>query len=83
MTTPYFITIYHSTLILLITIIVVFNFNLFFKSPIWEENVCLTIRICNGEISNLTNMINFHPSEVVDRGSETQLQVGENVNTLT
>ena len=28
-------------------------------------------------------MINFHPLEVVDRGSETQLQVGENLNKLT
>ena len=27
-------------------------------------------------------MSNFHPLEVVDRGSETQLQVGENVNDL-
>ena len=25
-----------------------------------------------------TNMNDFHPLEVVDRGSETQLQVGEN-----
>ena len=28
-------------------------------------------------------MINFHPPEVVGRGSETQLQVGENLNKLT
>ena len=27
-------------------------------------------------------MSNFHPLEVVDRGSETQLQVGENLNYL-
>ena len=27
-------------------------------------------------------MINFHPLEVVDRGSETQLEVGENLNNL-
>ena len=26
---------------------------------------------------------NFHPLEVVGRGSETQLQVGENLNKLT
>ena len=25
-------------------------------------------------------MSNFHPLEAVDRGSETQLQVGENLN---
>ena len=28
-------------------------------------------------------MSNFHPLEVVGRGSETQLPVGENVNKLT
>ena len=28
-------------------------------------------------------MINFHPLEVVGRGSETQLQVGENLGQLT
>ena len=28
-------------------------------------------------------MSNFHPLEVVGRGSETQLQVGENLNKLT
>ena len=27
-------------------------------------------------------MSNFHPLAVVDRGSETQLQVGENLNYL-
>ena len=27
-------------------------------------------------------MHNFHPLEVVGRGSETQLQVGENLNML-
>ena len=28
-------------------------------------------------VANYTNMRNFHPLEVVDRGSETQLQVSE------
>ena len=28
----------------------------------------------------LNNMCNFHPLEVVGRGSETQLRVGENIN---
>ena len=28
-------------------------------------------------------MSNFHPLEVVGRGSETQLQLGENLNKLT
>ena len=32
---------------------------------------------------NWTNMSNFHQLEVVDRGSETQLQVGENLNNIT
>ena len=29
-----------------------------------------------------TNMSNFHPLEIVGRGSETQLQAGENLNYL-
>ena len=29
-----------------------------------------------------TNMSNFHPLEVVGRGSETQLQVGENLQSI-
>ena len=33
--------------------------------------------------SDCTNMSHFHPIEVVGRGSETQLQVGENLNKLT
>ena len=28
------------------------------------------------------NIGNFHPLEVVGRGSETQLQVGENLNSI-
>ena len=31
----------------------------------------------------LANVNNFHPLEVVGRGSETQLQVGENLNKTT
>ena len=34
------------------------------------------------EKRNYANMSNFHPVEVVDRGSETQLQLGEN-NKIT
>ena len=30
----------------------------------------------------LTNTSNFYPLEVVGRGSETQLQVGENLNDI-
>ena len=45
--------------------------------------MCLNIKICRCLISNLKNMNNFHPLEVVGRDSETQLQVGENLNKLT
>ena len=31
-------------------------------------------------VPNYASMDNFHPSEVVGRGSETQLQVGENLS---
>ena len=31
----------------------------------------------------LNKMSHFYPLEVVGRGSETQLQVGENLNTIT
>ena len=31
---------------------------------------------------NKINMSNFHPLEVVCRGSETQVQVGENLNQI-
>ena len=41
--------------------------------------MCLNIKSCKCLISNYTNMSNFKPLEVVGRGSETQLQVGENV----
>ena len=34
-------------------------------------------------VNNLTNTSNFHPLEVVGRGSETQLQVGEKLNKIT
>ena len=34
-------------------------------------------------IRKLTNLSNFQPLEVVGRGSETQLQVDENLNKLT
>ena len=43
---------------------------------------CLDVKIFKYLVSNWTNMSNFHPLEVVGRGSETQLQVGENLNYL-
>ena len=45
--------------------------------------MCLNIKICKYLSSNSTNMGNFWPLEVVGRGSETQLQVAENLNKLT
>ena len=44
--------------------------------------MCFNITICNLLASNLTNISNFHPLEVVGRISETQLQVGENFNKI-
>ena len=42
----------------------------------WEWNACLNINICKWLDSNY----NFQPLDVVDRGSETQPQVVENLN---
>ena len=39
--------------------------------------------ICKCSVSNIINMSNFHPLEVVGRGSETQPEVGANLNKLT
>ena len=47
------------------------------------QKVCSNIRICEYFVSKETNVSNFHPLEVVGRGSETQLQVSENLNKLT
>ena len=44
--------------------------------------MCLNINICKCSVSNQTNTSNFHPLEVVGRGSETQLQVGENFKKI-
>ena len=44
--------------------------------------MCSNIKIRKCWVSNWTNMSNFHPLEVVSRGSETQFQVGEYVNYL-
>ena len=46
-----------------------------------RHSVFLLTPVCNADIwwdSNLTNNTNFQSPEVVDRGSETQLQVTEN-----
>ena len=49
----------------------------------WELKVCLNIKICKYLRSNQTNISKFHSLEVVGRGSETQLRVGENLNKFT
>ena len=47
----------------------------------WGKNECSNIKPYKYFATNLANMSNFHPLEVVSRyrGSETQLQVGENI----
>ena len=46
------------------------------------NEMTLNIKICKYLVSNETNMSNFQPFEVEDRGSETQPQVVENFNKL-
>ena len=41
--------------------------------------MCFNIKICKCLASSSTSMSNFHPLEVMVRGSETQLKVGENL----
>ena len=43
----------------------------------------VNINICKCLLTNLANMSDFQPLEVVDRGSETQPQVVENLNIMT
>ena len=49
----------------------------------WELHEHLNIKICKCSVSHWTNMSNFHQLEVVGRGSETQLQVDENLKKKT
>ena len=42
--------------------------------------MCFNINICKYLVPNLANMSNFQPLEVVDRGSEAQHQLVENLN---
>ena len=49
----------------------------------WKRDVHLNSTSCKSFASYRTNISNFHPLEVVDRGSETQLQVGEELNKMT
>ena len=48
----------------------------------WEWNESLNIKICKCFASYQTHIINFHQHEAVGRGSETQLQVSENLNKI-
>ena len=43
-----------------------------------------TVSVCIMQMLGLKikNMSNFHPLEVVGRGSETQLRVGKNLNKI-
>ena len=66
---------------LLITTIFVWLVNQI--TVIGNENVCLNIHICKYFCSYWTNMSNFQSLEIVGRGSETQLQVGENFIKFT
>ena len=45
--------------------------------------MCLNIKICKFFCPDETKMSDLQSLEVVGRGSETQLQVGENLNKLT
>ena len=45
--------------------------------------MCFNITIIKCCVSDWTDMSNFHPLEVVGRGSEKQLQVGENLYKKT
>ena len=45
--------------------------------------MCLDISFCKCLVSDQNKLSNFHPFEVVGRGSETRLQLGENFNKLT
>ena len=45
----------------------------------WQSLLFMTYVCCD---SNFANIRDLHPLEVVGRGSETQLQVSENLNYL-
>ena len=48
----------------------------------WDWNVCLNKKIRKCLVSNYTNVSNFNPLEVAGRGSDAQLQVGDNWNRI-
>ena len=54
-----------------------------FRSDVKPSREYQFRKICKCSVSNYSTLSNFCPLEVVGRGSETQLQVGENWNYLT
>ena len=52
------------------------------RPPVALALIQLITTICKYLCSNQTHISYFQPLEVVGRGSETQLQVAENVNKL-
>ena len=48
----------------------------------WELNECSNLKICKCWSQIKQILVHFHPLEVVGRGGETQLQVGENLNLI-
>ena len=59
-----------------------FIYSLFrYITVIGNEISVQTSRFTNAR-SQIEHVSNFHPLEVVGRGSETQLQVGENLNAI-
>ena len=68
---------------LLSTILVKFNLFSCLNHCHWERYESLVNKVCKCLASDLTNVSRFHPLEVVSCSSETQLQVGENLNYIT
>ena len=60
----------------LFSYVTVTSFNIF------ENDICRKSEIIDNFDLNLTNSANFRSLEVVNRGSETQIQASENVNAL-
>ena len=52
----------------------------FISTDIENEISAQTSRFTKYLVANETNMSNFHPLEGVGRGSETQIQEGENLH---
>ena len=66
----------------LVTIIILLTLLSDYITFVQNEMCVWTSKFCKCFGSNKTNISNFHPLEVVGRGSGTQLQVGEKSNYL-